>query len=244
MTADFRRTRWRIVAWSMAVVTAILLATGTIVYAVATRALMESVDSTLIASSASAQTELEEAELHELEQVGFRAGLFYVVVDAKDGTVVSNPQEVDVAQLPRDIAVSTSPQFFTTDINGDAVRIYARSIGGEILVVGETVVPQQAASQQLLTVLLLGGGIGIFLSLCAGWLLASRSLVPIQRAFNRQQEFVADASHELRTPLTILHSTADLLDQQIDQPNAQNRILVDELRQEIARMERLTRDLL
>src|SRR5579863_9324512 len=108
MTADFTRTRWRIVAWSMAVVTAILLATGAIVYASATRALVQSVDATLVASSASAQTELGESEQGELEQVGFRAGLFYVVI-APDGTILSNPQAVGFSQLPDELLRTDSP---------------------------------------------------------------------------------------------------------------------------------------
>jgi signal transduction histidine kinase len=79
------------------------------------------------------------------------------------------------------------------------------------------------------------------LSFAGAWFLAARALVPIQRAFERQQEFVADASHELRTPLTILHSAADLLASEPEQPNPD---LVLEIREEIGRMERLTRDLL
>jgi two-component system sensor histidine kinase CiaH len=93
-------------------------------------------------------------------------------------------------------------------------------------------------------ILLLGGGIGLLMSFVGAWFLADRALVPIVAAFRRQQEFVADASHELRTPLTILHSAMDLLDQRSDQPLRSNRDVFDEARQELTRMERLTRDLL
>jgi signal transduction histidine kinase len=82
------------------------------------------------------------------------------------------------------------------------------------------------------------------LSFVGAWFLAARSLVPIQHAFQRQQEFVADASHELRTPLTILHSAADQLDDRSDEPASANRGLVREIRDEIVRIERITRDLL
>jgi two-component system, OmpR family, sensor histidine kinase CiaH len=81
----------------------------------------------------------------------------------------------------------------------------------------------------------------LLLSFAGAWFLAARALVPIQRAFERQQEFVADASHELRTPLTILHSAADLL---ASEPAQSDPELVLEIREEIGRMERLTRDLL
>ncbi|PIR63465.1 MAG: hypothetical protein CO156_01835 [Candidatus Pacebacteria bacterium CG_4_9_14_3_um_filter_40_12] len=38
----------------------------------------------------------------------------------------------------------------------------------------------------------------------AGWLLAGKTLGPIQKALEDQKKFVADASHELRTPVTAL----------------------------------------
>jgi signal transduction histidine kinase len=58
----------------------------------------------------------------------------------------------------------------------------------------------------LLLVLLGGGALGLLLSFGGAWILSGRALVPIEAAFRRQQEFVADASHELRTPLTVLRS--------------------------------------
>lgn len=37
------------------------------------------------------------------------------------------------------------------------------------------------------------------------------ALVPIKKAWYRQQEFVSDASHELRTPLAVIQSKTDIL---------------------------------
>ncbi|MBP2625374.1 MAG: integral rane sensor signal transduction histidine kinase [Firmicutes bacterium] len=45
----------------------------------------------------------------------------------------------------------------------------------------------------------------------AGYYLAQRALVPIRAAWEKQQQFVADASHELRTPLAVIKSNAELL---------------------------------
>ena len=50
---------------------------------------------------------------------------------------------------------------------------------------------------------------------------------------------MADASHELRTPLTVLRSATDLLNQHRDEPLSDNGELFDDVRGEIARMERL-----
>ncbi|MBV9576977.1 MAG: HAMP domain-containing histidine kinase, partial [Chloroflexi bacterium] len=79
---------------------------------------------------------------------------------------------------------------------------------------------------------------------CAAWFLSGRALIPIQTAFRRQQEFIADASHELRTPLTVLRSATDLLYRHRTQPLEDQADLLDDVRGEIARMEHLAQDLL
>ena len=53
--------------------------------------------------------------------------------------------------------------------------------------------------------------VGMMLIIPTGYYLARRALVPIQAAWDKQQQFVADASHELRTPLTVVKSNAELL---------------------------------
>ena len=237
------------VAWSVLTVTLLLFGMGVLVYVRTTRSLMQNLDATLEASSAAAQVELNETGEHgELERQGYRAGLFYIVFSS-DGTLASNPQQLDLEQVSTDVWLGDAPRFVSTTINGDPVRTYSRRVdvpgeGELILVVGESLASADAANQELLLTLLTLGLFGVLLSFAGGWFLAARALVPIQRAFDRQQQFVADASHELRTPLTILHSSADLLVQRIDRPGVKNQAVVEEMQEEIVRMERLTRDLL
>ena len=50
-----------------------------------------------------------------------------------------------------------------------------------------------------MAVLLIVGGLA--------WVLAARTMRPIQAATERQRRFVSDASHELRSPLTAIRST-------------------------------------
>jgi signal transduction histidine kinase len=244
----FSGARWRMVGWSMLVTALILAATGSLLYASLSRTLLQSVDNTLAAASGAAQTEVNEnGETGELEQQGYRAGLFYLVI-RQDGAVLANPQAVNTQELPAEVSQASSATFVTAEIDGGPVRMYARPFlateGPVILVVGQSLVAEEAARAQLLFILLLGAALGLILSFIGAWFLSARSLEPIQRAFQRQQEFVADASHELRTPLTILHSAADMLDDRSTEPAVANRALVGEIRQEIVRMERLTRDLL
>jgi signal transduction histidine kinase len=245
MTDIFGGVRWRMVGWSILVLSVILAATGAVLYVSLNRTLMSSVDAQLQSASASAEMELVESSgISDLQREGYQSGLLYLVI-ASDGTVVANPQGIGVDSVPPDLLSGRSQAFETIAVEGSAVRLFAQQVpepGGDslTLVVGTPLAPVQAAANDLLLTLLLCGAVGLALSFLGAWFLAARALVPVQGAFERQQEFVADASHELRTPLTILHSTADLLARE-PQPNAK---LVLEMREEIVRMERLTRDLL
>src|SRR5207248_3920748 len=151
--------------------------------------------------------------------------------------------------VPLPVPSGPGGAFATVTLDGEPTRVFVRFVGprappGATLVVGQSLAPEERALGSLLLVLVAGGGVGLLLSLGGAWFLAGRALVPIERAFRRQQEFVADASHELRTPLTILRSTMDLLLQELDAPLRENVALVDEARAEIDRLQRLTGDLL
>lgn len=54
--------------------------------------------------------------------------------------------------------------------------------------------------------------IPLFIAVAAagGWILAGRSLEPVERAFDQQRRFMADAAHELRTPSAVLRAEADI----------------------------------
>ncbi|MBX6772484.1 MAG: hypothetical protein IRY83_12210 [Chloroflexi bacterium] len=112
------------------------------------------------------------------------------------------------------------------------------------LVTGVSLVPMERSLHQTLVVLLIGAGVGLPLSLLGSWFLAGKALVPIERAYRRQQEFVADAAHELRTPLAILQTAVHLLGQHRQEPLAARGPIFDDLVEEIGRLARLTRDLL
>jgi signal transduction histidine kinase len=65
--------------------------------------------------------------------------------------------------------------------------------------------------KRLLLVLLVGSALGIVVSALAARFLAVRALIPIQRAYAQQEQFVADASHELRAPLTLMQADVEVL---------------------------------
>lgn len=69
----------------------------------------------------------------------------------------------------------------------------------------------ERAGDQVLSALLVAGGLGVLLAAAAAALLARRAFQPVAEALAMQRRFVSDAGHELRTPLTLLSTRAQLL---------------------------------
>jgi signal transduction histidine kinase len=87
------------------------------------------------------------------------------------------------------------------------------------------------------TVILAGAG-------ALGYVLAGRTLRPIQRMVDEQHRFVGDASHELRTPLTSLKSAFEVYLRDRSPTPAESRELVKESLIEVDRLQSLADALL
>jgi|SRR3989344_8108670 len=92
------------------------------------------------------------------------------------------------------------------------------------------------AKQRVLRGLLLTNGIILSFAAVAGYMLAGKTLAPIQDTLEEQKRFTADASHELHTPLTAMKTTLEvaLRDKKLTTKNARavlrdNLTQVDEL---------------
>jgi len=96
------------------------------------------------------------------------------------------------------------------------------------------------AMSRLVRQLVLASAIGIVLGALASLLMASRSLRPISRAFQRQREFVADASHELRTPLTLIRTNVEAW---LRRANGANRVYARNIVEEVEQLNRIVGDL-
>jgi signal transduction histidine kinase len=96
------------------------------------------------------------------------------------------------------------------------------------------------ALSRLVRQLVLASAIGIVLGALASLLMASRSLRPIGRAFQRQREFVADASHELRTPLTLIRTNVEAW---LRRSNGTTRVYAKSIVEEVEQLNRIVGDL-
>ena len=84
---------------------------------------------------------------------------------------------------------------------------------------------------------------GLGLVIGGGALLARKSTVPVQQAFEQMRRFMADAAHELRTPITVLRTRADVARQRAREPAAYVATLA-EIERDAARMGAIVDDLL
>lgn len=91
-----------------------------------------------------------------------------------------------------------------------------------------------------------GGVLGCaLLAIFALGIVLSRVITkPVQRAWDAQAEFVADASHELKTPLTVIIANADILLRHREDLNAEQSTWVTGIQGEARRMKGLVEDML
>ncbi len=208
----FRSLRVRMAASHAAVISVILLALGGAGYLL----LASSLDRAATAELTAAAVE----QAHRIQETGVlvpppdsdlpsRAAVRIAVFGA-DGTPVGEPGEIlpwlrPYRQLTTDLPVA-----------GEHVRVITEVVvrGGESLgtvVAGRSLQPEERLLHRVRLLLLAGGGVGIALSLAAGWWLAGRAVRPVEGAYEAQASFAADASHELRTPLTFIRSGVEVL---------------------------------
>ncbi len=98
--------------------------------------------------------------------------------------------------------------------NGLKLRILSYKVPGnysvKVFQAGRYLTGQNTVLAQLLKSMFWVGAASILIISAAAWLLAGRTIRPIQMTWDKQQEFVANASHELRAPLTLIRAGVEL----------------------------------
>lgn len=74
--------------------------------------------------------------------------------------------------------------------------------------------------------------------------LAGRTVEPVERAWEQQRQFVADASHELKTPITVILTNSNILLSHPQDTVAEQKKWVEYTRDEARRMGELVDDML
>ncbi len=209
----FRSLRARLTLSYALVFAVILLALGFTLQLVLTQRLDRGVTNELRTAARAQASRIEEADevLPPFDSDVPSAASLQTAVYAEPGDVyVGEPAEA-VAWLrhyPTDITDLT--------VSGERVRVVSEPavIDGRTVawaVAGRSLAAEDALVQRVRSLLLVGGVLAILASLAAGWWLAGRAVRPVERAYEAQAGFAADASHELRTPLTFIRSGVEVL---------------------------------
>jgi signal transduction histidine kinase len=102
------------------------------------------------------------------------------------------------------------------------------------IIFGVDVTPEKNLLNTLSMIIVYGLVIGALVSIIVGYFLARRALRPIEKAWDRQNRFVADASHELRTPLSIIQLKIEGLlrqpRQKVQEVGEDIAVMLDEMR--------------
>ncbi|MGA9533192.1 MAG: ATP-binding protein [Anaerolineales bacterium] len=151
------------------------------------------------------------------------------------------PPELDAVQN----ALESGKDWRTVQVNGTRIRLLTYRMVGLVeptfLQVGRSVNDQDRLLTTLTIGLLAIGSISLIGLGGGSWWLAGRSLEPMERAWSRQQSFVANASHELRTPLTLIRSSAEVARRSLPSGSEASGLIDDVLR-ECDHMSRLIED--
>ncbi|WP_026694549.1 sensor histidine kinase [Peribacillus kribbensis] len=137
----------------------------------------------------------------------------YVLVWNQDNKLIEEFSE------PSPFFVANQKKFYSSkrnkieefSVKNYTFRSLTTEVGPAKIQVVRLVTAEKKVLDRLVLILIIGGGIGILFAILAGFFLAGRALVPIQRAWDNQQQFVSDASHELRTPLSVIQSRTEML---------------------------------
>ena len=157
---------------------------------------------------------------------------YFVVWAGSDGEILVTDsgyyEDTDAQQLLCCAREALEAQEDTGVLQEEALQYLKRDLPGGKWIVFMDISPEMTTMENLLRSCIL---ISI-LSFCAFFgisvLLARWAVKPVERAWNQQRQFVADASHELKTPLTVIMTNAELL-QSAEYPEEERRRFADSI---------------
>ena len=95
------------------------------------------------------------------------------------GQVLANPQQVSITGVTWPDVTGRAPALATINLNDEPTRVLVlRAPDADLLIVGQSLQPEQTALRFLLVVLVAGGGLGLLMVLGGAWFLAGSSAGP------------------------------------------------------------------
>lgn len=248
------RTQRRLAAFTLLLVSTLLIAVGAATAIVATRLMDENVDRALAAAAAAAISPGDDGD--DQGHAPGVADTFVLFLDA-GGQVVGNPSGVTLTGLPDTDALATA-QATGRDLRdgtfgGVHVRVLTVPAPGPtsddhhttpgFVQAGIRLTLHEQQEQELRWTITWISVLGLIGAALVTWLVTRRALVPIRAAFMTERRFVAAASHELRTPVAIVRASAELLERE-GHVAEEGQPLVSDIVSETDRLGRLIGDML
>ncbi|PEB51926.1 two-component sensor histidine kinase [Bacillus pseudomycoides] len=251
----FKKTKIQLVTLNTVVFSLILCVFGVILYVYMNHIIYKEIDSKLYNVSKEIQHEGMNRIIkeHDSKRESERK-IAYLIWDRNDQFIKSIPENAIFSTDINDFSPSQfqDNKLWTQTINNHSYRIlkvessssYLKNISAHTIEIVLNIDTEVTILQNLL-ILTIGGCFAAFIiSFFAGWLLANRSLVPIQQSWEKQTQFAADASHELRTPLSVIQTHLELLFRHPQYTIEQESMTIYKVLQEVKRMNKLVADLL
>ena len=175
-----------------------------------------------------------------------QTGTFYLVW-GPDGQIVTAPtglSTVPVGAAAR-AAAADKHRIDVIEVAGSSMLVdsrLARDANGRSIGVVQTatpLAPVTAAENRLVTSVAVAGAVALVLAVLAAWLVAGRTMRPVEAALRRQRQFTADASHELRTPLTVIDASLQVLRRHPERTVGSSIDTLDSAQREVGRMVRM-----
>ncbi|MFE9081854.1 sensor histidine kinase [Bacillus mobilis] len=130
------------------------------------------------------------------------------------------------------------------EVQGRYFRTFAFKEDGKIVQIVRDTTAEEEMLNTLFLILVIGCSVGSLFAIGIGFFLAGRALVPIQKSWEKQQQFVSDASHELRTPLAVIQSKTDILFQSPSATIEEKAMDISTISKECRRLSKLVANLL
>jgi len=243
-------------AWYVGTFAVVLVALGALLFVVLARDASADLDASLRKATAAIAdaTERREQEraatgcgaIDPLEEIRIPDRKLYLF-NLAGIPLTSEPADSALREVARHAASAGTASGRWNAPHDQTLQAYAErfTTGRGATYVAAVVVDRDPIDDRYAALLALVGGlgaIGLVLVATGGWMLARKSVAPVERSMEHMRRFMADAAHELRTPVAVIRSRVDVALEQPRDVAAYGRTL-GELREEIERLAALVSDL-